>query len=68
MVSLPDAPLTEEQYLSIEREALDKSEFHDGQMFAMAGASPNHAFLSNRIGALLHRQMPPGCRTFTSDL
>ena len=37
MASLPAAPLTEEQYLRIEREAETKSEFHDGQMFAMAG-------------------------------
>ena len=68
MASLPTTPLTEEQYLSIEREALDKSEFHDGQMFTMSGFSPAHAFLSNTIGSLLDRQMPPGCRTFNSDL
>lgn len=68
MATLPSTPLTEEEYLRIEREAFEKSEFHDGQMFAMAGASPNHAFLSNRMGALLDRQMPPGCRTFSSDL
>jgi Uma2 family endonuclease len=60
--------LTEEQYLSIEREALDKSEFHDGEMFLMSGGTPNHAFLSNTIGAILHRQMPPGCRTFNAEL
>jgi len=68
MASQPSAPLTEEEYLSIEREALEKSEFHDGQMYAMAGGSPNHALLSIRIGALLDRQVPPGCRTFSSDL
>jgi Uma2 family endonuclease len=68
MASLPDSPLTEEQYLQIEREAEFKSEFHDGRMFAMPGGSPNHALLGNRIGALLDRQMPPGCRTFNSEL
>jgi Uma2 family endonuclease len=68
MVSLPDARLTEEQYLSIERDALEKSEFHDGQMFAMSGGTANHSLLSTTIGALLHRQVPPGCRTFNSDL
>ena len=60
--------LTGEQYLQLEREAETKSEFHDGQMFAMAGGSPNHSFLANEIGALLRSQMPPGCRTFNSDL
>lgn len=68
MASLPVAPLTEEQYLQMEREALDKSEFHDGQMFAMSGGSLNHSLIANRMGALLDRQMPPGCRTFNSDL
>jgi Uma2 family endonuclease len=68
MAGLPNTPLTEEEYLAIEREAFEKSEFHDGQMFAMAGSSPNHALLANTMGALLYRQMPAGCRTFSSDL
>jgi Uma2 family endonuclease len=68
MASLPTEPLTEEQYLRIEREAETKSEFYEGQMFAMAGASPNHALLTNNIGAVLYRQMPPGCLTFNADL
>jgi Uma2 family endonuclease len=68
MATAPNAPLTEEEYLTIEREAFEKSEFHDGQMFAMAGSSPNHALLSNSIGALLRAQIPPGCRAFSSDL
>jgi Uma2 family endonuclease len=68
MATLPDAPLTEEQYLDIERLAEFKSEFHDGRMFAMSGGSLNHALLSAAIGAQLYRQMPPGCRTCSSDL
>lgn len=68
MASLPDAPLTEEQYLEIERLAEFKSEFHDGRMFAMSGGSPNHALLSARICALLYPQMPPGCRVFSPDM
>jgi Uma2 family endonuclease len=68
MASLPDAPLTEEQYLRIEREAEFKSEFHDGRMYAMAGASPNHALLTGAMISQLYRQMPAGCRVFSSDL
>jgi Uma2 family endonuclease len=68
MASLPDAPLTEEQYLCIEREAEFKSEFHDGRMYAMAGGSLNHGLLSAAVTSLLFRQMPPGCRTITSDV
>jgi Uma2 family endonuclease len=68
MASLSATPLTEEQYLEIERRAETKSEFHDGQMFAMAGGSPNHSLLANSIGALLYRQAPPERRIFNSDL
>jgi Uma2 family endonuclease len=68
MAGLPTSPLTEEEYLTIEREAFEKSEFHDGQMFAMAGCSLNHSILSSRINSLLDRQVPPECRTLTSDM
>ncbi len=34
--------LTPEEYLSIERRAEFKSEFFDGEMFAMSGASESH--------------------------
>ena len=68
MASLPGTPLTDEQYLQIERLAETRSEFHDGQMFAMAGGSLNHSFIAAKMGALLDPQMPPGCRTFNSDL
>jgi Uma2 family endonuclease len=68
MASLPDAPLTEERYLEIERLAEFKSEFHDGRMFAMSGGSPNHALLTASMCALLYAQMPAGCRVFSSDL
>jgi hypothetical protein len=37
-------------------------------MFAMAGGSPNHSLLANRIGALLDRQVPNGCHVFNADL
>jgi Uma2 family endonuclease len=68
MASLPIPPLTEEDYLRLERQALDKSEFHNGQMFAMAGGSINHSLLANSIGALLRGQVQAGCRVFNSDL
>jgi Uma2 family endonuclease len=68
MASLPGSPLTEEEYLRLERLAETRSEFHDGQMFAMAGGSPNHSLLGTTMTALLHPKVPPGCRTFNSDL
>ena len=68
MASLPAPPLKEEEYLRLERQAETKSELYDGQMFARAGGSPNHALLANTLGALLQRQVPEGCRTFNADL
>jgi len=68
MATLPDSPLTEEQYLALEREAETKSEFHDGQMYAMSGGSPNHALLSAKIIELLGRQVPAEYRVFSPDL
>jgi len=68
MATPPRPPLTEEEYLSVERQATVRSEFHNGQMFAMAGGSPNHSFLASRIGAILDRQVPAGCRVSNADL
>lgn len=52
----------------LEREAEFRSEFHDGQMYAMAGGSLNHSLLSNRIGALLDGKVPAGCRTLNCEM
>jgi Uma2 family endonuclease len=68
MATQPTSPLTEEQYLDLERKAEYRSEFHDGQMFAMAGGSLNHSLLSNRIGSLLDRLVPAGFRTLNSEM
>ena len=37
---MSEGPLTEEEYLRIEREAEFKSEFYNGRMYAMAGPAP----------------------------
>jgi Uma2 family endonuclease len=64
---MPVQPLTEEEYLRIERAAFEKSEYHDGQMFAMAGGTPNHSLLGSEAIFLLRGAIPRGCRVFTSD-
>ena len=43
MSALPKTTLTATEYLAIERAAETKSEFFDGEMFAMAGTTKNHA-------------------------
>ena len=46
-----------EDYLQIERSAPYKSEFCDGQIFAMTGASRKHNLVCINIGSALHGQL-----------
>lgn len=58
-----------EEYLERERRAASKSEYVDGRVFAMAGASENHNLLQTAAGALLYPQVRRhGCRLYPSDM
>ena len=57
-----------EEYLALEQDSTVRHEYLDGEIYAMAGGSPDHAALAGAIIAILGRQLPPGCRIFTSDL
>lgn len=59
---------TYEQYRLLEEESTVRHEYLDGEIYAMAGGSPDHAALASAIGAVLRPGLPPGCRTFSSDL
>ncbi|HEX3582641.1 MAG TPA: Uma2 family endonuclease [Thermoanaerobaculia bacterium] len=69
MTTDPAIRLSPEEYLRLERAAEWKSEYIDGEMFAMAGASPRHGFivgnLVRELGNLV-RQGP--CNVASSDL
>ncbi|MBM3833481.1 MAG: Uma2 family endonuclease [Verrucomicrobia bacterium] len=61
--------LTEAEYLEIERKSEFKSEFFDGEMFAMAGGSPNHRLIaSNVLGELRARLKGGRWVVYNSDL
>ncbi len=67
-----DAALQEKlsaaDYLVWEREQLQKHEYHLGEVFAMAGGSPRHNFLSGAMVAQLWVALRgKGCHVFTSD-
>ncbi len=69
MSSLPKSDLTHVDYLAIERVAERKSEFFDGEMFAMAGTTKNHA----RIAMNLSRELSTAlkgrkCEPFATHL
>ena len=58
-----------EEYLEIERAAEFKSEYIDGEMFAMSGASYRHAMIVMSVGAQLYAQLRGHpCSVATNDL
>ncbi len=60
---------TDEEYLSVEREAFEKSEFIGGRIVAMAGASENHNVISSNIFLEIGIQTKNSkCRAFSSDM
>jgi Uma2 family endonuclease len=61
--------MTPEEYLKYERAAEYKSEFYDGEVFAMAGASRNHNLIVANVVAELrtHLKKRP-CRVYPSDM
>jgi len=56
------------EYLALEEESSVRHEYLDGEIYAMAGGSPDHAALAAAVIGNLASQLPPACRTFTSDL
>jgi Uma2 family endonuclease len=69
MASNPLTKVTEEEYLAIDRAAEVRSEFLDGEMWAMSGGSMWHSQLAMNIsGELYNALRGTNCRTFTSDL
>ena len=65
----PARRLSESEYLAIEREAEFKSEFYDGQLFAIAARSRRHSLIAcNIIGELGVCLKGRPCVVFNSDL
>ena len=60
--------LTPEQYLEIERNAEFKSEYYNGEMFAMGGAKSPHNLILPNLTRELSQQLRAGpCRVFSND-
>ncbi len=56
------------EYLEWERGQLGKHEYHLGTVFAMAGGSPRHNFLSNAVGAELRAALRgKSCHVLSPD-
>ncbi len=73
MVAMPDRQsMTVEEYFAFDEASELKWEYLDGAVFevyAMAGASPNHVRIVNNVGFLLNSHLRnKGCEVFSSDL
>lgn len=65
----PKTFLTPEEYLAIERKAEYKSEYFNGEMFAMAGASAQHVLIVTNVAAELRGQLRrKPCTVYSTDL
>ncbi len=69
MVAVEKRRYTPAEYLARERQAFEKSEFFDGEIIEMAGASLNHNRIkenaATQIGAFLEKH---NCQSFSSDM
>jgi len=65
----PKTFLTPEQYLEIERKAEFKSEYYNGEMFAMAGAGRAHNLIVGNVSYQLRHRLRQGpCEVYQSDM
>ncbi len=61
--------LTPEEYLEIERKAEYKSEYYNGEMFAMSGASRKHNLICTNIAGELRNQLKKkSCEVYMGDM
>jgi Uma2 family endonuclease len=68
-LSRPHHRYTYDEYLRLEEDSPTKHEFFDGEIYAMAGGTPEHAALAAALIELLGPQLREhGCRLYTSDL
>jgi Uma2 family endonuclease len=69
MASIPDYFLSPQEYLTLERKAEFKSEYMDGVVYAMAGASTRHNLIVANLIITLGAQLKGRpCRVYPSDL
>lgn len=68
MTAPPRPYIPEEAFLEQERRSSTKSEYYDGQVYAMAGAKEAHNLIASNVLASLHGQLRRRhCRVYPSD-
>src|SRR5271165_4915242 len=65
----PKKRYTPQEYLALERQAAYKSEYLDGNIIAMAGASREHNLITGNLGRSIGNQLEHRpCETYASDM
>lgn len=69
MSSQPQKRCTAAEYLTLERQAQQRNEFFNGQIFAMAGASRAHNLIALNVGSELRSQFRGRpCEAYVADM
>ena len=69
MSAVPQPRLTPQQYLARERQAVTKSEYLRGEMFAMSGASREHNLIAGNVNRELGEQLREReCEVYQADM
>jgi len=61
-------PIDFDSYLQQERDAEYRSEYIDGKVYAIAGASKTHNTIAVALTATIETQLREGCRVWQSDM
>ena len=65
----PQHPFTIEEYVRLELSAEEKHEFHDGEILAMSGGSPEHSLIIVNTNSAIHARLRgKPCRNYESNL
>jgi Uma2 family endonuclease len=69
VTSAPRHRYTYSEYVALERDANVRHEYFDGEIYAMAGGTPEHAGVCANVATALNVQLRGrGCRVYSSDL
>ena len=69
MSTVRKTKLTPKEYLALERQALNKSEYYNGEVFAFAGASEPHNLIVSNVLTLFNLQLKTrSCKVYPSDM
>ena len=69
MGALPIHKMTIEEYIEFDKNSMERYQYFDGEVFAMAGGSPEHARISGNTFARLFLKLLGGkCEVFNSDM